>query len=184
MGSTIDDPGLWSGRSENTHATSSRQGPGPGRGSVQTRCCVLCSFRVSLPSPLCCSHGPRPAHGRRIWPILPAVLLVTGSDAATHSAPPHGRSVPRSVPGPRTASALRKLRVHGGAVMTATELVSSHHAPFRGAECWGKNGRERSHTVDSVVREGLSEAVTLMVSQSCGVWGGTFQGWEQWVQRP
>lgn len=69
-------------------------------------------------------------------------------------------------------------------MMTATELVSSHHAPFRGAECWGKNGRERSHTVDSVVREGLSEAVTLMVSQSCGVWGGTFQGWEQRVQRP
>ena len=38
--------------------------------------------------------------------------------------------------------------------------------------------------MDGVVREGLCEAVTLMVSQSRGVWGGTFQGREQRVQRP
>lgn len=74
-----------------------------------------------------------------------------------HSAPPNGRSVPGSVPGPCTASALRKLSIHGGAVMTATELVSSHTVPSRGAERWGRAGREGSHTVDGVVREGLHE---------------------------
>lgn len=182
MRSTIDDPGLWSGRSENTHATSSPQGPGPGRGSVQTRCCVPCPFRVSLPSPLCCSHGPQPAHGRRIWPIRPAVLLVTRGDSATHSAPPDGRSAPGSVPGPRTASALRKLSSWRGCG-DSSKPVSIRHAPFRGAECWGEtDGRGRA--ADSVGREGLSQAVTLLVSQACGLWGGTFQGWEQRVQRP
>lgn len=140
IGGTLGGLGLWSGCRESTRAASSRQGPGPGSGSVQTSYRVPRSSCVCLAAPLCCSHGPRPAHGWRIWPIWAVVLLVARSDSATHSAPPNGRSVPGSVPGPCTASALRKLSIHGGAVMTATELVSSHHGPFRGAKRWGRSG--------------------------------------------
>lgn len=42
-----------------------------------------------------------------------------------------------------------------------------------------ETGRGRSHTVDSAVKEDLSEVVTPMLSQSCEVWGGTFPGWER-----
>lgn len=69
-------------------------------------------------------------------------------------------------------------------MMTAAELGSSHHGPFRAPSARAEAGRDRSHTVGSAVKEGLSEVVTPMLSQSCGVWGGMFPGWEQRVQRP
>ena len=114
-------------------------------------------------------------HGWRIWPVRPVVLLV--AQCLRHPLSTARRLLrARSVPGPRIASVLRKLRAHGGAVMTAAELGSSHHGPFRAPSARAEAGRDRSHTVGSAVKEGLSEVVTPMLSQSCPLPATASQG--------